>query len=208
MVVLRKSVHTKELNAADRKRDRLVKGLYGVAKGWRAYPDDARQKAAERLYILLKKYWEIILAGNRISESAAIYNLLQDLRGNYASSVSLLELTDWVAAIDAAEQEFLTARSERAEEEVEKPKENLRQLRGQMDAFYVAMTEALNARLPADGLGGNVVAEPDEVIPESRANAPYQFVITWNETVKLYRNSLAQRAGHRTKSHEAGGPEA
>jgi hypothetical protein len=207
IVVLRKSVHTKELKEADKRRDSLVKGLYSIVKGWRAYPDDNRQEAAERLYILLKKYQEIILAGNRISESGAIYNLLQDLRGSYAPGIALLELTGWVKAIDEAEQKFLAINAERTEERVEKPKENLRQLRRQADVLYTAMTEAVDARLLADGLGGNVATDPDDdVHPEteenpspepSYTNVPFHFVMKWNEIVKRYRNFLAQRAGRK-----------
>jgi hypothetical protein len=108
-----------------------------------------------------------------------------------------------VTAIDKAEQDFLTSKSERMEETIEKPKEDLRQLRRQVDILYNAMTSMLDAKLLADDLGGKIVVEPDF----DHGNATYNFVIAWNEDVKTYRNLLLQRAGRHTGKKETTDPE-
>ncbi|MDR0749578.1 MAG: DUF6261 family protein [Tannerellaceae bacterium] len=54
LVVLRKSVLTKELEAADKKRDELFRGFYAVVKGSQKQLAADKQKAAERLYNLLQ----------------------------------------------------------------------------------------------------------------------------------------------------------
>jgi hypothetical protein len=203
MVVLRKSFYTKELVTADKDRDRFFRGLYGVVKGSRAHPDADRQEAAERLFLLLDGYKKTILTRSHSAESAAIYNLLQDLRGEYAPDIALLGFASWVTAIDKAEQDFLTSKVERTEETIEKPKENLRLLRRQVDILYNAMINMLNAKLLADGLGGKIVVKPDF----DHGNATYNFVIAWNEDVKTYRNLLMQRAGRRAKKQETTTPE-
>jgi hypothetical protein len=217
LVILRKSFYTKELEAADRERDKIFRGFCSVVRGLQAQPDVAKQMAAKHLYNLLKGYRKLVLNGNQTGESGAIYNLLQDLRGQYADDISLLELAYWVTAIDKAEQDFLTFRSERTEENVDKPKENLRLLRNQTDTLYNAILRALDTQLLADGLGGDIVTDPKDLDKEGHfeededhhlhGNITYNFVIAWNEEVKKSRNLLQQRAGHRTGKPETGEPE-
>jgi hypothetical protein len=214
LVVLRKSVYTKEIEGADRKRDELFRGFYSVVKGSQKQPGSAKQESALRLYNLLRQYHDSVLGGNYVEESSALYNLLQDLNGKYAADIAQLALGEWVTAIGAAEQNFLNLRSQRAQESVEKPKEDLRQIRVQTDALYNAMASVLDAKLLADGLGGTILFDPDapdesdesdepqEGHTQPSGNAVYNFVTAWNETVKKYRNLLAQRAGRRNKGKE------
>ncbi|MDR3142931.1 MAG: DUF6261 family protein [Tannerellaceae bacterium] len=216
LVVLRKSVYTKEMEEADKERDDLFRGFFGVTKGMQRQPTAAKQEAAERLYNLLEGYRKAILDANYEAESAAIHNLLQDLTESYKADVTLLALTDWVTAIDQAERHFLTFDAKRTEESVAKPKENLKLFRRKADVLYNAITNVLDARLLADGLGGDVVVDPsdlddeihfedEEGSHEFHGNVVYNFVIAWNETVKRYRNILSQRAGRRAaKDNESG----
>ncbi|MDR3141719.1 MAG: DUF6261 family protein [Tannerellaceae bacterium] len=218
LVVLRRSVYTTEMETVDKKRDDLFRGHFSVVKGMRRQPLVSKRQAAERLYNLLEGHRETILYGSYEAKSAAIYNLLQDLKGAYAADVTLLALTDWVTSIEETEGVFLSLSSERTQESIDKPKENLRQFRSQADVLYTAMANVLDAQLLADGLGGDVVVEPgdlddemhiegDEGSHELHGNVTYNFVIAWNETVKKYRNILAQRAGRRAKSNGAGAAE-
>ncbi|MDR1624153.1 MAG: DUF6261 family protein [Tannerellaceae bacterium] len=48
---MRKSTYTGELEAADKKRDELFRGLHSIVKGLLAQPDDAKQKAAEKEFL-------------------------------------------------------------------------------------------------------------------------------------------------------------
>jgi hypothetical protein len=215
---LQKSFYTKELEEADRKRDKLFRGLFNVVKASQMQPDVAKGKAAERLFILLGRHKDLILSGNHAKESAAIYNLLQDLRGKvYAPDVTLLALADWVTAIDQAEKEFLSFRAERTEESVAKPKEAMKQIRQQIYPYYNAMIDVMSARLLADGLGGDVVVDPKDLDKEGHfeededhhlhGNITYNFVIDWNETLKKYHTLLAQRAGRRNSKDKPEDPE-
>jgi hypothetical protein len=199
LVVLRKSYYTKEIEAADKKRDDLFRGLHTMLKGLQRQPVTTKQEAAMRLYNLLEGYQKAVLNDNYAAESAAIHNLLQDLKGKYQADVALFALTDWVTAIDQAQKEFLALDTQRTQESVDKPKGNLRQERAKADTLYIAMANILDARLMGDGLGGDVVVDPRDLEHE---NLTYNFVIAWNETVKRYRNILAQRAGRRAKSND------
>jgi hypothetical protein len=217
MVVLQKSVYTQEIEHADKTRDELFRGFYSVVKGSRKQPDSAKQESALRLYNLLRQYHKSVIGGNYVEESSALHNLLQYLNGKYASDIALLALGEWVTAIGNAEEVFLNLRSQRTQESIEKPKEDLRQIRVQTDALYTAMVSVLDAKLLAAGLGGNITFDPDDPDDsddsgndgpvegsggEQSGNAVYNFVVAWNETVKKYRNLLAQRAGRRNKGNE------
>ncbi|MDR2810709.1 MAG: DUF6261 family protein [Tannerellaceae bacterium] len=214
LLTLRRSVYSKEIEEADKKRDELFQGFYGTVKSARKQPDAAKQKAAERLYNLLKRYQKSIASGSHAEESAAIYNLLEDLRTKtYDPDVTLLGLAEWTTAINQAEGKFLSFDSMRNDESFAKPKEDLRKVRSEIDVFYTAMMNLLDIKLLADGLGGDIAVDPEELdtsvhngnevfTPEKHGNIAYNFVVSWNEVVKRYRNLLQQRAGRRAKKEE------
>jgi hypothetical protein len=204
---LRKSSYTEELEDADRKRDELFSALCNVVKTSKKQPAPAKSEAASHLYNLLRGYRSQILKGSYANESSSIYNLLTDLKSaEYASDVALLGVSEWTTALKEAENNFLALYSKRQHESVAKFKGNLVEVRKEVDALYIAMANSLDGQLLADGLGGDIIVDPisldtsvhvgDEVFaPETHGNIPYNFVVDWNETVKKYRNLLAQRAG-------------
>jgi hypothetical protein len=198
LFVLQKSVYTGKMSVADKARDKLFRGMYDLLKAMLNLPDETKQQAAERLFILLKEHRKQVLQGGYAEESATLYNLGQNLRRSYAADVELLGLTEWVTALSEAEQAFLSFSLERNKEMTAKPKEDLRQIRGKMDVFYNAMANVLDAGLLGDDLGEDVVVDPKE----TGGNVTYRFVVSWNETVKKYRNLLLQRAGRRAKGNK------
>ncbi|MDR1919262.1 MAG: DUF6261 family protein [Tannerellaceae bacterium] len=216
--VLNKSTYTQKLVKDDRERDELIRGLFNSTKSSLKQPNEAKKNAAERLNILFQKYRKPTLSGTYLEESSAIYNLLQDLDGPYAAEVALLGLNDWVEAIREAQQRFLDSHSQRTQENVAKPKMELRPVRSELNALYQGMIGTCEIRLLADGLGGKVVVDPKELDngtpeenedkpPHMRGNVNYNFVIEWNEIVKKYRNLLANRAGRRNKNYNSDTPE-
>ncbi|MDR2118261.1 MAG: DUF6261 family protein [Tannerellaceae bacterium] len=213
--VIHKSEHTAKMKEADKKRNSFFRGLYDVVKTSRKLEAAADRDAAERLYILLSTYRKTAIDGSYSEESSAIYNLLQDLNGKYAADITLLGLGKWVANLSAAEQTFRSLWDERLQESADKPKEQLKAVRKQADALYRSMADVLYAKLMADGLGGDVVVDPDDLktgpyedsVPEDqRGNVVYNFVIIWNEVIKKYHNTLAIRAGqHANKEKDPDG---
>jgi hypothetical protein len=201
---LRKSTYTKKLEEADKKRDELFRSFRNIVKGSLAQPSESKREAAGQLYNLLERHRKPILAGNYAAESAALRNLLQELKGNYAAGIALLGLTDWTEGLEAAGREFLSVWNERTGESIAKPKERLRKFRIQIDALYAAMADVLDAQLLADDLGGDAVADP----ADPGGNVPYNFVLDWNETVRKYHVLLAQRTARRARKQEPGEPEA
>lgn len=214
LVTLRKSVYTKAMEDTDKKRDLLFKGFAASVKADLHHPNASKQEAAERLHNLVRGYQKTILEGNYVEESGAIYNLLGDLATTqYAADATLLGLNEWVTALAQTEQAFRSFSATREEESFAKPKEDLQKLRAEIDTLYTAMLGIFDTKLLTDGLGGDVVVNPEDLFteihedtdvfqPEKNGNVVYNFVVAWNETLKKYRNLLQQRAGRQAKKEE------
>lgn len=222
LLVLRKSAHTAGMEKAARERSAHFRGLFEEIKLSRTMLNENLREAAERLYILVSGYRKNILNTSYSEASPAVYNFIEDLKGKYAADVAALGLGKRVEFLEAAEAKFQEYWEQRSLEKVEKPKENLADVRIDMDEIYRSITEVIYAKLLVKGQGGDVVLPPstdpgsggeegggsgsgpvEEIAPaEQNENAVYDFVIAWNEVLKEYHNMLAQRAGRRKAKQE------
>jgi hypothetical protein len=217
LLILRKSVLTKELKAADKERDTYFGGLYRSVEADMNLPVPAKQEAARRVYNLLRHARRNVVMGGYAAESSAIDNLLQELSGAYKADITLLVLGEWVDALRRAEDKFADLRVQRIDEIYEKPKESLVEIRREMELLYSSMINMFDARLVADGLGGDLVVEPgspddgvwddsDPTPPYLRGNVVYNFVVRWNVILRDYHNLLAARAGRATREKQPAEP--
>ncbi|MDR1556910.1 MAG: DUF6261 family protein [Tannerellaceae bacterium] len=217
LLVLRKSIYTEEMKVADKERSTLFNSLYKIVNGMVNQPNVAKKEAAKRLFNLLRQYRQYGVKGSYIEESSGIYNLLQDMEGKYSADITLLFLDEWISALRQVEERFIALRAQRIQESIEKPKESLQEIRAQVDRLYSGIVSILDVRLLADGLGGDIVVEPDELDtnsrtdddptpPELRGNIVYNFVVAWNIVVKGYHNLLAMRAGRSAKKKQVDTP--
>ena len=211
MDVLRKSANTSQMKQMDRKRDVCFRGLCTIARASLQLLDEEDVRAARRLFVLFSSYRRTALNRSYAEKSAALYHLFQSLHDEYAGEVDRLGLGKWVENLNLVEQRFLACRAERTQEDLQKPVEHLRLLRKETDAIYRSILELLYARLVADGLGGEVVVDPDslktgiyesDVPEEQRGNVTYNFVIAWNRILKKYSDMLAAREGRSAKDRE------
>ncbi|MDR1645604.1 MAG: DUF6261 family protein [Tannerellaceae bacterium] len=198
--ILRKSIYTQKIENLDRMRQDLFRALYGMTKIMKKQPEPTRKVAAHHLYNLLRSYYKNVIDTSYAKKSSTLYNLMQDLHGDYAADISLLNLSEWVTPLEKAEQDFLELYRKRRQENINKPKENLLEIRRQAELIYTAMMNHLDGQLLADGLGGNRIVN----FNSSDASIICKFVIRWNEVAKRYRNMLAHRAGIQAKSKIAG----
>jgi hypothetical protein len=211
LLVLRKSLHTEDMQTAGKKRMTIFRSLVKIISGMINQPDATKKESARRLNNLMKQYKQYGVKGGYEEESSGIYNLLQDLNGTYAADITLLGLGEWVVALQAAETQFQTARAERIQETIEKPKESLKIVRKEIDQLYVGMTNIIESKLMADGLGGDVVVEPGDLATgpyedgtpdEQKGNVFYNFVTAWNVIAKYYQTILTTRATLLNKKKE------
>lgn len=78
---LSKSVFTSKMNAADDKRDKIIRMLQSQVASPDIYPDIEDQEACRRLNILCKSYKDIVNAAQE-KETGMCRNLIQDLRSD------------------------------------------------------------------------------------------------------------------------------
>lgn len=203
LLVIRKSVYTEAMRVADKERDTLFGSFHRVVKDSLNLPDAAKKEAAGRVYNLVHAYKLNGLKSNYNAESSVINNLLEDL-GGYTDDLTLLSVGEWVTALRQAEDRFLALRAQRITEMAGKPQGSLADTRHQVDTLYLSMIHILDAKLVADGLGGDVAVDPDDLDtgkrepddttpPELRGNIVYNFVIEWNVIVRTYHSVLAAR---------------
>jgi hypothetical protein len=208
MLLLQKSIYTKEMEIADVARGDVFRGLCDVVKGLCRQLNETKRRAAIHLFNMLKAYRKDILHGNYIKESGSLHNLLQDLRGAYAADVALLGIGTLVADLEEAERKFLELQAARINESLDKSKEALKQVRHLLDFAYKVCMGMVDLQLEIDGLGGDVAVPPesldtgshedgDPTPPHLFGNINYNFAYQWNEEVKKFRNLIAQREGRR-----------
>jgi predicted transcriptional regulator len=205
LVVLRKSVYTRELVRLKQARSRVFRGFSIVTRGYRLSPSPEKRKAAERLYNLFNGDRKDIITGSRLSESAALSSLIGDLAAPlYHADIQTLELQEWFTGLKAAEENYRVTLDERFSESTNKPKEDLRKIRAEISTVYNAIASALNAHLLVVELGGDVVKDP--VREENGKPAPedpvYRFVVAWNERVRKARELVHRRAAYAANEHE------
>lgn len=215
MEVIRKSALSEDIREIDKQRSSIVRGFIGVVKNSQRQLREDKKKAARRLYIMLQQYRKHFIDCSYAEKSSTIHHLLQELRGAYASDVALMGFGDWVTDVAEIEQRFLDAYERRSRDNVDNPQRELRSIRLLVAPIYYAIIATSEATLIGDGLGGDVVVDPQELDaephdgendgdPHLRGNINYNFAIDWNEYLKEFRNLLAQRKGRRAKKNKSG----
>jgi hypothetical protein len=148
---VRKSDYTKPLEEADHRLDRAVAGMTLAIESALHHPNPNFVEAAERLEILLEAFHNRIEQKAYEEESGAVKVLIADLQGAYAPQVSTLSLGVWVTEIYAAQNDFERIFLLRSAEYVARPKENLKEVRKEIEAVYRRIVEHINAYTVLEG---------------------------------------------------------
>ena len=192
------SIHTANLLAKDRERDKLLTYLFGEIKNNKIAPDDLKQQAAEKLDVIIKPYYGI-QKDPMESESLHIVGMRADLE-KYPGEVAALNLMPVVAKLYTVNDEFEKLRKERREETGIITPLNSREIRLKTDeSFSKVCIYILSANLHA------TTDEDRELISTLSTNM--------NKTSHAFRANnneiIAQRkaAAKKKKEKEGGGGE-
>ena len=175
--IIRKSATTAQLADSDTTRDGTFRGFIDAIKSALNHFDPAKREAAQRLQVVTNTYGN--LARKAYDEqTASVYNFLQEMTGKYASDVALLNLTDWVAQLDANNKAFDALMQNRYTEGSEKTNLRLQPIRLETDRNYRDTLDRLDALMLING------------------DASYaSFVNELNTRTVRFENILAQRKG-------------
>jgi len=175
-----KSAITEEIQAADKYRDRIFRGMADMVKVALNHFDEGVLAAGKRLKILFDTYGN--LAQKPLNEeTSAVYNILQDLNNVYKNDAAKINILDWMGELQAANEKFSQLVENRYEESAMKTDLVLKEVRTQVDTVYKSMTERINAYV--------VVQEKDDETPF------VEFIKFFNAIIEKYANLIAQRYG-------------
>ncbi len=173
-----KSSFTQRLAAMDSARGHASRGLVLVIKAYSHHSRPDVMQAASRLQILIDAYGKIS-EKSYDKETAAVYNLVKDLRGEYsmdAGKISGLEY--WIDELDLCNQQFERLQKERHLELMARTDLRMKTVRKELDSIYRTLTERINALMVVEG---------------EAAYLP--FVDELNEHIKHYKYLISQRKG-------------
>ncbi|MDR2805322.1 MAG: DUF6261 family protein [Dysgonamonadaceae bacterium] len=181
--ILRKSSYTAEIVHLDSLRDRTYRGLVEIVRSGLHHYSETHAAAAERIKPLFDHYGD--LSGKSYNEeTAGIYNLLQELRGQYAPQVATLALEGWINELERNNQAFESAILARNAESADKTTDViLLDIRRKTDRCYLDIVERIEALMLIHGEAYFAV-----------------FVKTLNTNIERYLNVLSRRCGHGNKA--------
>ena len=173
-----KSAITRQLSQLDGVRDSDWTNLTGNVNLLLKHFNTAIADAAYRVKIEFDGFGKIAQKGYN-AETADIVNIIQSLRGKLAADVATLGLAEWVDRLEQSNLDFMTAFSERGDEQTDKNAlGRMRDARLATDGDYRAIVNRINAGIEYNG--------PQE----------YEaFVGRLNTHIKYYNDTIAQRRG-------------
>lgn len=142
---LSKSAFTAKMNAADDKRDKIIRIFQSQVASPDVYPDVEDQEACRRLNILFESYKNIANTAQE-KETGMCRNLIQDLRSDaFKADVTKLGLDKWVTRLEEANEEFDAMVENRISENQTKVTGGVAEPRKQTEAAYEDIVAKVNA---------------------------------------------------------------
>ncbi len=181
---IRKSMYTEARMEVDRQRDNIFRGMVGINKASLNHFEPEVVAAAKHLKILFDTYGNI----KRIplqEETSAIYNLLQELNGDYLNDVQTVGLEKWRDKLQQNNIAYQALIKERDEENVAKTKLKAKEVRAEIDKVFYQIIQRLEAQMLIEG--------------ESNYR---EFVRRLNVLLESFANILAQRKGRNAATKE------
>ncbi|MCY1719879.1 DUF6261 family protein [Prolixibacteraceae bacterium Z1-6] len=158
---------TEALSAADLKRDNLFRGVKYLTQAYLLHPDTEKQEAAVELEkVIAKVGWQLNREGYD-KQSALQKTLLKELTEKQAERLALLTMTDYVALLNTAQNEFDVLRQEQLEHETEMEKiSSMTAVRGALEEAIKDLFEILPGyyRMTGDEALGAVLPKIKELI--------------------------------------------
>lgn len=145
-----KSALTENMGNADHRRDTTYRGMVETNRAaLNSYWEETRA-VAKRLQIVFDTYGNVARMTLN-AETAAITNLLQELKGQYAADAKSIGLQHWVEELEAANNAYEQLAEARQGETAGKTDLVLRNVRVGIDEAYRAITRRIDALMEVEG---------------------------------------------------------
>jgi hypothetical protein len=172
-----KSAYTEDLIVADDHRDSIYRGMTDMLQGSANHFRTEIRQATARLQVVFGHYGNLAIKSYD-EETTTINNLISELSSASAGDISTIDLTEWVAELQAANQAFVSLFQSRYDENTAKTRLVMRQVREETDNLFRSMVTRINALIIVNG-------EKDYVA----------FAKDVNERIDHFRQILLQRKG-------------
>jgi hypothetical protein len=172
-----KSAITAQIQEADRARDEIYTGMVETSNAALKHFSEEVRKAAIRLRILFDTYGDV--ARKPLNEqTSATYNILQELKGKYASDTASVGIAAWVSELEVRNNAFADLMRERFDETAGRTDIVLKEVRAEVDQSYFAIREKINALVIVEGV------------------ASYEnFIRTFNAVIAKYTSLTKPKGG-------------
>lgn len=141
------STITNELIKLDNRRDKCLKGIYSVLKGYRNHYQDDKVKAASDLLACMNKYGKRIYALNYEGETSSISSLINDWKiASYVAALTLLNLIEWSNELDISNKLFNDKYMSRVDEEASLPQIKTFESRKEAIDGFLELMKQIEAR--------------------------------------------------------------
>jgi hypothetical protein len=145
-----KSEFTSKIQDADKARDEIFSGMGDIIKGSLKHYDEKARDAAGRLKILFDTYGKIDQKSLN-EQTAAVTNILQELKGAYAPDAAAVGISGWVREFEARNNALEALIKERFDEAASKTDIVAKDARAEVDKQYRAIVERINALIVVEG---------------------------------------------------------
>jgi hypothetical protein len=183
---IRKSGETAVISALDAERDRIWYGFTEAVRAAERHFDPERRDDAARIARVVDHYGNLA-ARSYSEETAALYNLIQELRASAAQPLQQLGLVPWIDELERINGEFQEAVIRRTRESAAKPEISMGDIRKLTDEAFLRILRRVEALATV-----NNEAEPYA-----------GFIRTLNAHVERYRNILSRRLAQNAKDSES-----
>lgn len=172
----RKNGNTEVLEELDERRDKAIIGIKNLTEAYLNHFDNLKVNAAKNILIAYEKYGKRIDKLSYLAETEALRSFINDFDIDSAlkANATLLNLTDWLLELKAANEDFNSVYLNRNKELAEQPDQNLKNLRGpaleDFTLFYNLVT-AYNTINPNTDYA-KLLAELNELLIKYNSTVP------------------------------------
>jgi hypothetical protein len=145
-----KSALTDEIEAIDRQRDTVFRGLADFCHAALNHFKPETAAAAKHLQTVFGTFGNVARKPLN-EETSAIYNLLQELKGEYAADIKTLGAADWVTELETVNNNFEKLVKERYEESAQRSSLVLKEVRAAIDDACRSIIKRIDALMLVEG---------------------------------------------------------
>jgi hypothetical protein len=186
--MITKSRYTRKIVNKDRERDATGSGFVAAAKALTRYPLPEKSEPAAELYSILEHYGDFGRKGYT-EQTSATTDILDELA--LPANKALVEATGlgfWVEELKRLNDEFLELVHDRDEEISQRPEQQMKVARADVDASWHAILARVEAMIILNGIDYTTALAP--------------FVHEYNTIAERYKRTLAQERGRRAAAKE------